>query len=469
MNNNNSKTRNERHSPKKISNQPTKDSSPATSFPPDRADRTYFSQGIFSTLITPIQQALHDKGYTRPTPVQEKTIPTQLEGRDILGSAQTGTGKTAAFTLPILQKIAQSKKRTIPNRPRALIVSPTRELAAQIGDSISAYGRHLQVTRSVIFGGVKQHAQVRSLNRGKDIVVATPGRLLDLLNQGHIILDSIEIFVLDEADRMLDMGFLPDIKKIIAQLPKRRQSLFFSATLSKEIVQLAKTLVHDPIRVEIAPQQLAVEKIDQKVFFVQKKAKTKLLTTILKDSNMSRVLVFVQMKHQANRIAGKLSKSEIKANSIHGDKSQNARIRALEDFKSGRLRALVATDIAARGIDVDKITHVINYDLPHEPETYIHRIGRTARAGTGGEAISFCCAEERTFLNAIEKLIKKEIPAITDTSFHDEAARSATGADARPKPKKGNTNKKGKNNSSLEKKITYSSQRGKNRRRRSSR
>ena len=393
-------------------------------------------EGAFAALIPELQRALGDQEYLHPTPIQEQCLEPLLQGRDLLGSAQTGTGKTAAFVLPILQNL--SVRREIPQRrkPWVLILAPTRELAAQIDASISTYGQYLHLSSMVIFGGVSQNPQVSALNRGRHIVVATPGRLLDLIQQGYIKLEAIEIFVLDEADRMLDMGFLPDIRKIIHKLPLKRQTLFFSATLAGEVIKLAKTLVCNPVEVAITPEKPAVEEIEQKVLFVEQKRKINLLVDLLSDAKLFKVLVFVQMKHNANRIAAKLNGVGIKAEAIHGNKTQNARTRALDSFKEDKVRILVATDIAARGIDVDSITHVINYDLPNEAETYIHRIGRTARAGREGDAVSFCSSGEREFLNDIEKLIRKQIPVDIHHKYHSEKARYATGADARPKPRR---------------------------------
>ncbi|TFG78921.1 MAG: DEAD/DEAH box helicase, partial [Chrysiogenales bacterium] len=327
------------------------------------------------------------------------------------------------------------KRQPERGRARVLVLTPTRELAAQINESASTYGRHMRFRHAVIFGGVSQLPQVQALNRGLDILVATPGRLLDLMQQGHVSLDTIEIFVLDEADRMLDMGFFPDIKKVIARLPRQRQSLFFSATMEPEVVALARTLVHDAVHVTIAHEAPAVERIVQRVMFVDKNNKDALLTRLLDDSRWDRVIVFTQMKHQANKVVKKLSGAGISAAAIHGNKSQGARTEALASFKDGRIRVLVATDIAARGLDVDGISHVINYDLPVEPEVYIHRIGRTARAGAGGDAVSFCSASERDFLRSIEKLIRVGVPVDTAHNFHSEAACRATGAEARPAPK----------------------------------
>jgi ATP-dependent RNA helicase RhlE len=403
------------------------------------------SNGVFASLFLPLRRAVAEEGYTTPTPIQEQAIPPLLEGRDILGCAQTGTGKTAAFVLPLLQYLTSHGRPPVRGRPRALILAPTRELAAQIGDSIRTYGRHVQVKYTVIFGGAGQHPQVAALNRGVDIVVATPGRLLDLMRQGFVRFDLMEFFILDEADRMLDMGFIPDIRAIVATLPKKRQSLFFSATMSPEITQLAKTLVHHPVHITIEPERPTVERIQQKVMFVDKASKDELLVSLLRDPAITRVLVFVQMKHAADRVTHKLAAAGIQAVSIHGNKSQTARMSALAGFKKGRIRVMVATDIAARGIDVDDISHVINYDLPHEPETYVHRIGRTARAGASGDAVSFCAAPERDFLRDIEKLIRKSVPVDTTHAFHSEEARQATGAAARPPPrhhKKGGGNQR---------------------------
>ncbi len=390
---------------------------------------------IFAKLLPQIQRAVADEGYVTPTPIQIQSIPHLLEGRDLLGCAQTGTGKTAAFVLPMLQHLVQHRKPLARGRPRTLILAPTRELAAQIGDSIRAYGRHLHIAHTVIFGGVGQRPQEVALARGLDILVATPGRLLDLMNQGFVHLDAVEIFVLDEADRMLDMGFIRDIRKIIAKLPPHRQSLFFSATLQPEVVALAKTLVRDPVHVTITPEKPTVEKIAQKLLFVDRAHKEALLIQLLQNNGMDRVIVFAQQKHAANKVCQKLNNAGITAAAIHGNKSQSARTAALAGFKTGQVRVLVATDIAARGIDVDGITHVINYHMPIEPETYVHRIGRTARAGAEGDAISLCCAEERDFLRDIERLIRQQIPVETQHPFHSEAARHATGAAARPPPK----------------------------------
>lgn len=401
---------------------PSREKRPGSQWKPE--DQT---TGAFKKLIEPLQRALADTGYETPTPIQEQSIPHLLEGRDILGCAQTGTGKTAAFTLPILQYLHQNGKRPVKGKPRVLVLAPTRELAAQIDDSVRTYGKYLRVFHTVIFGGVSQVPQVKKLQRGLDILVATPGRLLDLMQQGHLNLDAVEVFVLDEADRMLDMGFLPDIRKVIAKLPEKRHSLFFSATLPDEVLKLAHTLVRNPVEITIAPDQPTVEKIDQKVMFVGKRQKTNLLIQLLEAESLDKVIVFTRMKFMANRVADKLNRSGIKAMPIHGNKSQTARTNALDAFKRGDVRVLVATDIAARGIDVDNITHVINYDLPNEAETYVHRIGRTARAGAEGDAVSFCSGEERAYLRDIEKLIRQKIPVDRDHPFHgkEEPAESS--------------------------------------------
>ena len=382
-------------------------------------------------LIEPLQRAVREEGYTVPTPIQAQSIIPLLEGKDLLGCAQTGTGKTAAFTLPLLQKLTKQSIHTMRNAPRALIIAPTRELAAQIRESIRTYGKYLHVTSTVIFGGVGQQNQVNAINRGVDILVATPGRLLDLIGQGHIRLNQVEFFVLDEADRMLDMGFIHDIRKIILKLPAKRQSIFLSATLEPKVIALAKTLVHDPVHVSVTPETPTVEKIVQSVYFVDGHKKDMLLVKLLSDSAFKRVIVFTQMKHIANKVAAMLTRAGVRAEATHGNKSQTARIAALEAFRRGKVHVLVATDIAARGIDVDGITHVINYELPNEAETYIHRIGRTARAGAEGHAISFCSASERGILHAIERLIHKQITVIHGHEFHSDAAMNSTCTSAR--------------------------------------
>lgn len=359
-------------------------------------------------LIPEILRALKTAGYTTPTPIQVDAIPPALEGRDIVGCAQTGTGKTAAFAVPILQHI----DRNAGDDPviRALIVTPTRELAAQIGTSFTSYGRHLDdIWHTVIFGGVNEKPQIKEIRRGVDTLIATPGRLLDLMNQGIVHLDRIEIFVLDEADRMLDMGFLPDVKRIIAKLPRKRQTLFFSATMPPAIRELADTMLTDPVSVAVTPIAAPAERVEQHIFFVEKKEKRDLLLYLLETQSVERALIFSRTKHGANRIATILTKAGVEALAIHGNKSQGARTRALDKFRDGSLRVLVATDLAARGIDVASVSHVINFDLPNEPETYVHRIGRTARAGAQGIAFSFCDTDERAYLRDIERLIQMHI------------------------------------------------------------
>ena len=389
-------------------------------------------KGAFGALIPEIQRAVAAEGYVTPTPIQEQCIPHLLEGRDLLGCAQTGTGKTAAFALPLLQLLSGNYRRPQKGTPRALILAPTRELAAQIGESIQTYGRFLSLKHTVIFGGVNQSRQVKALNRGVDILVATPGRLLDLMQQGFIHLNEVEVFILDEVDRMLDMGFIPDIKRVLSQIPAERQTLFFSATMAPKMMKLAHTMVRNPVRVTITPDKPAVESISQKVLFVGKRNKDALLVSLLSDPQINKALIFTQMKHTANRVVKKLCATGIHGTAIHGNKSQAMRTKALDGFKRGRFQVLVATDVAARGLDVDDITHVINYDLPVEAETYVHRIGRTARAGASGNAISFCCAEDRAYLREIERLLGKPVPAEMEHAYNcDEAFRSS-----QPAPKK---------------------------------
>jgi ATP-dependent RNA helicase RhlE len=369
-------------------------------------------------IIEPILNALKAEGYTTPTPIQQQAIPVLLEGRDLLGCAQTGTGKTAAFAVPILQLLSE---QTNPSRGiRALILTPTRELAIQIEESFVAYGKGLKLRNAVIFGGVSQHAQVNTLRNGVDVLIATPGRLLDLMQQRIVSLAHIEKFVLDEADRMLDMGFIHDVKRIISKLPEERQTLFFSATMPTEIARLSQSILRDPVKVEVTPVATTAETIVQALFFVDKAEKRKLLMHLLEDGQIKRVLVFTRTKHGADRVVKDLDKTGVHAEAIHGNKSQQARQRALTNFKNGRTRVLVATDIAARGIDVDDLTHVINYELPNIPETYVHRIGRTGRAGAMGIALSFCDSEEKEYLRDIHKLIKTAIPVISDHPWHVE-------------------------------------------------
>lgn len=368
-------------------------------------------------LIEPILQALEKEGYKNPTPIQQQAIPIIMERKDLLGCAQTGTGKTAAFAIPILQILhAEHAERTHKNI-KVLILTPTRELAIQIGESFAAYGHHLRLRHTVIFGGVPQGAQVQALNRGVDILIATPGRLLDLMNQGYINIKDISIFVLDEADRMLDMGFIHDVKRLITKLPQKRQTLFFSATMPPEIQKLANTLLNKPEKVEVTPISTTAETVTQSVYYVDKKDKRQLLNYVLEDKAITMALVFTRTKHGADKVVKDLEKAGIKAEAIHGNKSQNARQRALNNFKEGRIRVLIATDIAARGIDVDLLSHVINYEIPEVPETYVHRIGRTGRAGASGIAISFCDDEEMTDWRNILKLTGQKIPVIENHPF----------------------------------------------------
>ena len=383
-------------------------------------------------IIEPILKALRAEGYTHPTPIQEESIPILLQGKDLLASAQTGTGKTAAFAIPILQHLVQDRSHhSGPRQIKALIVTPTRELAIQIDESFTAYGKFTDVKNMVIFGGVKQGAQTQALRKGIDVLIATPGRLLDLMNQGFITLKHIEYFVLDEADRMLDMGFIHDIRKIIAKLPTERQSLFFSATMPPDIVSLSRKILGNPEKVVVKPEQTTAEKVEQAIYFVSKKSKPKLLTHLLQTEPIDSVLVFSRTKHGANKIVKALGKAGINAEAIHGNKSQGARQRALGNFKSGDTNVLVATDIAARGIDVEELSYVINYDLPNIPETYVHRIGRTGRAGASGFAWSFCDGEERAYLRDIQKTIDQKIPVVDEHPFPDDGteAVAANGAE----------------------------------------
>lgn len=368
-------------------------------------------------LIAPLQRAVREEGYLRPTPIQSQAIPHVLQGRDLLGLAQTGTGKTAAFALPVLQRLVQSGRRPSGDRPIAvLVLTPTRELAAQIGESFAHYGKHLGYRQAVIFGGVGQKAQEQALRAGVDILVATPGRLLDLADQRIVHLSRLEIFVLDEADRMLDMGFVHDVRRVVALLPTKRQTLFFSATMPPEAQRLADGLLRDPAKVAVTPVSSTVESVDQSVYLVDKTNKRALLQQVLADRSIKRALIFTRTKHMANRVADHLVRAGVEADAIHGNKSQNARERALGRFKSGQSRVLVATDIAARGIDIDDITHVVNFELPNVPETYVHRIGRTGRAGASGVAVSFCDQEEREYLADIERLIRRTVRRIDEHS-----------------------------------------------------
>ena len=370
-------------------------------------------------LIEPLLKALQTEGYTNPTPIQEQSIPVVLDRKDLLGCAQTGTGKTAAFALPILQILHQEKAmQRGPKQIKALILTPTRELAIQIGESFMAYGEYTGLSHLVVFGGVSQVPQVNALRHGIDILIATPGRLLDLMNQRYISLQHINMFVLDEADRMLDMGFINDVNKVISKLPSKRQTLFFSATMPPEISRLADTILDNPVRVAVTPVSSTVEKVEQGIYFVEKENKPSLLLHILQDSNIKSALVFTRTKHGADKVVKMLNRANIEAEAIHGEKSQNARQRALSLFKNGDLRVLVATDIASRGIDINDLSHVINFELPNIPETYVHRIGRTGRAGASGIALSFCDAEERAYLKDINKLIGKSVPVIEDHPYH---------------------------------------------------
>jgi len=388
-------------------------------------------------LIEPILRALRSANYERPTPIQTQAIPHLLAGRDLIGIAQTGTGKTAAFALPILQRLAATQAPVGRGFVRTLVLTPTRELAIQIDESFRTYGRNLALRHAVIFGGVNQRPQVAALSRGLDILVATPGRLLDLMGQGQVRLDRLSIFVLDEADRMLDMGFIHDVRKIIAKLPTARQTLFFSATMPPEAARLAASILRDPARVEVTPSATTVEQVDQRVLFVDASSKRALLAEILKDPAITRALVFTRTKHGANRVAEQLDRIGVRADAIHGNKSQPARQRALEDFRSGATRVLVATDIAARGIDIDDISHVINYELPNVPESYVHRIGRTARAGAAGVAISFCDGTERAYLKDIEKLTRRAIAVVEDHPFRASHRPSAARAEPGPRTERG--------------------------------
>jgi ATP-dependent RNA helicase RhlE len=376
-------------------------------------------------LAEPIQRALRARNHLVPTPIQARAIPALLAGRDMLGIAQTGTGKTAAFALPILHHLAGKPAGKGPRGPRALILAPTRELAIQIADEFAQYGRALDLSQTVIIGGVGQHPQVKALARGVDILIATPGRLLDLLSQRRVRLDAVEVLVLDEADRMLDMGFVRDVRKIVAALPKARQSLLFSATMPGEVARLAGDMLREPLRVEVTPQSTPIERIEQSVYHVAAAAKEALLARVLGDPALSRVIVFARTKHRANRVAARLDKAGVAAEAIHGNKSQGARQRALARFRDGDVRVLVATDIAARGIDVDRVSHVINFELPNEPESYVHRIGRTARAGADGAALSFCDPAERAYLRDIERLIRRRLTVIGEAPAAPKTASAA--------------------------------------------
>ena len=384
-------------------------------------------------LAEKVYRAVKAQNYDIPTPIQAEAIPHLLKGRDLIGCAQTGTGKTAAFALPILERLSKNRVKALPRTARVLVLTPTRELAAQISESFRTYGKFLGLSHALVFGGVGQYPQVKALSRGVDVLIATPGRLLDLMRQGHLKLNKIEVFVLDEADRMLDMGFIPDIRKVIAALPKKRQALLFSATMASQIRQLAETLLDNPVNISLAPPTSTAANINERVFFVDDKNKRSLLSEVLSKPNVNRTLVFTRTKNGANRLAKHLGR---RANAIHGDKSQNARLSALKDFRLGRCRVLIATDVASRGIDVTGITHVINYDLPNEPESYVHRIGRTARAGASGAAISFCGIGEKIHLRNIERLLKRAVPKCKDHSFHSDFIAKAVTQTKQTRPRR---------------------------------
>ena len=381
-------------------------------------------------LADPICRAVRSEKYDTPTPIQQQAIPHLLQGRDLLGCAQTGTGKTAAFALPILHRLSEGHQAPGSKGARALVLTPTRELASQISDSFRVYGQYLNLKQTLVYGGVSPKPQITALRRGVDILVATPGRLIDLYQQGCLRLDKIEVLVLDEADRMLDMGFLPDIKKIYGMTPENRQSMLFSATLPDDILRLTKYFLKDPVRVSVNPSASTVDRIDQRVLFVDRENKGALLESVLQENGIDRALVFSRTKHGANRIVKNLGKAQIKADTIHGNKSQSARTEALRRFRAGKVRVLVATDIASRGLDVEGITHVINYELPNEAESYVHRVGRTARAGAAGVALSFCDAGERGYLQNIEKTINRTVTVVADHPYHSESVAS--------RPKRGN-------------------------------
>jgi len=391
-------------------------------------------------LAEPLLQAVADRGYETASPIQELTIPHTLAGRDVLGCAQTGTGKTAAFALPTLHRLHTAPGSQGKRAPRCLVLAPTRELAGQIADSFQDYGQRIRVTGVVIYGGVNQNPQVRKLQRGVDVIIATPGRLMDLMEQGFVDLSKIETFILDEADRMLDMGFIPDIRKVSKQIPKSRQTLLFSATMPPAIEKLANDLLRDPVKINTAPQSTTAERVEQGLYFVDKGHKAAMLGHLLNKHSISRTIVFTRTKHGADKLVKRLRSMNLTAEAIHGNKTQNARQRSLDRFKSGQCHVLVATDIASRGIDVDNISHVFNYDLPDDPESYVHRIGRTARAGASGMAITFCDKEERGNLTAVQRIIKMKVPILTD--FPDDipegaAAKMSDDAPAHKRPQRG--------------------------------
>ncbi|MFQ3361331.1 MAG: DEAD/DEAH box helicase [Alphaproteobacteria bacterium] len=386
-------------------------------------------------LRASILKAVAEGGYKEMTPIQSQAIPSILNGKDLVGVAQTGTGKTAAFSLPIMQKLLKAEGKREAKATRALILAPTRELAVQISENINAYGKYSHLRTTLVYGGVSEKPQIKAMVGGVDILIATPGRLLDLMNQGYINLGMVEFLVLDEADRMLDMGFIRDIKRIVQQLPKERQTVMFSATMPSSVENLVKTFLNNPVRVEVAPAATTAEKVTQHILMVPKSRKQDLLKFVLKDSDLERVLIFTRTKHGANKVSRNLENLGISSGAIHGNKSQNARQKALSDFREGTIRTLVATDVAARGIDVDGVTHVINYELPNEPESYVHRIGRTARAGASGVALSFCDSEERAYLKDIEKIIRQKIPIMEDHPFNLDGVSAYSNVDDIEKPK----------------------------------
>lgn len=394
-------------------------------------------------LIDPLNEAIALQNYDTPTPIQLQAIPALLDGRDVIGCAQTGTGKTAAFALPVLQHLcatpSTNRKRVI----RALVLSPTRELAGQIGESFKAYGKFVDIRHTVIFGGVNERSQISALERGVDLVVATPGRFLDLHSRDYIDLSQVEFFILDEADRMLDMGFLPDIRRVLKSLPSKRQNLLFSATMPPAVATLARTFLTDPVRIDVAPESSTVDAIEQEVMFVDKRDKPALLVELLVERKVGQAIVFTRTKHGANRLCQRLEKSGFSASAIHGNKSQNARQRALDSFKNGDTKVLVATDLASRGLDVDDVTHVFNFDLPNEPESYVHRIGRTGRAGRSGFSISFCDESEGAYLRAIEKIIGEKINVESEQPFHCAAAIPPETMRAAPRSSPSNSSKSG--------------------------
>ncbi len=410
-------------------------------------------------LSPPILQAISEQGYSQPTPVQQQAIPVILSGKDILAGAQTGTGKTAGFALPILENLYQQPLPKKPHPIRALVLTPTRELANQVFESFKTYGKHLPLFSDVVFGGVSIHAQIKRLQRGTDILVATPGRLLDLMQQKKVDLSQVQFFVLDEADRMLDMGFIRDIRKVITALPKQRQNLLFSATYSKEIKTLSAQLLNDPTEVAVARENATADKIAQSVYAIKQENKRELLSWLIGNGNWQQVLVFSRTKHGADRLCKQLMKDGIRCAALHGNKSQNARNRALGDFKDNKITALIATDIAARGLDIDQLPHVVNFDLPAVAEDYVHRIGRTGRAGAEGEAISLVTPEEGHLLGAIEKLLNKQIPRVADTGYEAVELNLKKSAKPKPKPNNNQRNRRRKSNTNTSKQPAKRSQR----------